>query len=127
MDKNTNTLNWFEVPVTNFDRAKKFYETIFDITLNEMQMGPYRMGGFPAEPGNGKLSGAICQAEGYKPSTDGTVVYFNGNPDLQPVLDRVEKAGGKIAVPKTQITPEIGYFAFIIDSEGNKVGIHSQK
>jgi predicted enzyme related to lactoylglutathione lyase len=127
MDKTVNTLNWFEIPVTDFERAKKFYETIFSMEMYEMQMGPDRMGMFPSEPGNGKLSGAIVQGEGYVPGTAGPLVFFNGNPDLQDALSKVVKAGGKILKEKTQITPEIGYWAIFIDSEGNRVAMHSGK
>jgi predicted enzyme related to lactoylglutathione lyase len=127
MDKTTNTLNWFEIPVVSFERAKKFYETIFDCEMHEQQMGPYRMGFFPSEPGNGKLSGSIIHGEGYKPGADGPIVYFNGNPNLQTALDKVENAGGKVILPKTEITPEIGYFAMFLDTEGNRVALHSQK
>jgi len=127
MDKNVNVLNWFEIPVTDFNRAKKFYETILDFTMIEFNMGGAQMGFFPYEQGSGKLSGAIVKGEGYEPCTRGTVVYLNCNPDLTTVLNRVEKAGGNLALPKTQISPEAGYFAFIMDTEGNKIGLHSQK
>jgi predicted enzyme related to lactoylglutathione lyase len=53
------------------------------------------------------------------------LVYLNANPDVQRVLDKVEKAGGKIIVPKTQISPEYGYMAVIEDTEGNRVAFHS--
>lgn len=127
MDASVNTLNWFEVPVTDFERAKKFYETIFGIELQVMDFGGFKMGMFPSTPGDGKLSGAIVQGEWYKPSMDGTLVYFNGNPDLQVALDKIEKAGGKVLQPKTQITPEYGYMAIFTDTEGNRVALHSQK
>ncbi|HTL81153.1 MAG TPA: VOC family protein [Bacteroidia bacterium] len=127
MDKTTNTLNWFEVPVADFDRAKKFYETVFGVELFVMDFGGFKMGLFPSEPGNGKLTGAICHGEWYKPSQDGALVYFNANPDLSDCLARVEKAGGKVIRPKTQISPEYGNMAMFIDSEGNRVAMHSQK
>jgi uncharacterized protein len=126
MDTNGNVLNWFEIPVTDYSRAKKFYENIFGIQMMDQEMGPFKMGFFPYDPGSGKLSGAICHGEGYTPSMTGPVIYFNANPDMQTVLDKVEKAGGKVLMPKTQITPEIGYMAFLADSEGNKVALHSQ-
>src|SRR5688572_24630307 len=127
MEKAANVLNWFEIPVKDFARAKKFYETVFNIEMSEHQMGPYKMGFFPYEMGSGKLSGAIIHGEGYEPSDKGALIYLNGNPDLADPLSRVEKAGGKIVLPKMQITPEIGHQAYIIDTEGNKVAIHSQK
>ncbi|HEU4718093.1 MAG TPA: VOC family protein [Bacteroidia bacterium] len=126
MDAKSNTLNWFELPVADFERAKKFYETIFGVTLHVMDFGNFRMGLFPSEPGNGKLTGAICFGEWYKPSQDGALIYFNANPDMQSVLDRIEKAGGKIIHPKKQISPEYGFMAMFIDTEGNRVALHSQ-
>ncbi len=90
-----NALNWFEIPVTDFDRAKKFYETIFDYQMPENMMGKVRMGFFLYDFQNGKVGGAICKSEMHKPSKEGSLVYLNCQPDLQPVLDRVENAGGK--------------------------------
>ena len=61
-----------------------------------------------------------------KPSaTDGPLIYLNGNPDVQKVLDKVEHAGGKIMVPKTMISPEFGFMAVILDTEGNRIALHS--
>ena len=126
MDKNTNTLNWFEIPAADIDRAKKFYETAFDVHMDEMNMGDFgRMVSFPMEGGNGKVGGALVQSPMHKPTAEGQKVYLNGNPDLQHVLDRVEAAGGKILQPKQQISPEIGYMGFFEDSEGNHLGLHS--
>ncbi|MBI3511929.1 MAG: VOC family protein [Bacteroidetes bacterium] len=125
MDTKGNTLNWFELPVADFDRAKKFYETIFGITFHVMDFGGFKMGLFPAEPGSGKLNGAICHGEWYKPSKDGALIYFNCNPDLQASLDKIETAGGKILRPKTQISPDYGYMAMFMDTEGNRVALHS--
>jgi uncharacterized protein len=127
MDKNANTLNWFELPVTDFDRAKKFYETIFECNLHLMDLGAVKMGLFPSVPGNGKLTGAIVKNEWYKPAQEGALIYFNGNPDLQTALDKVEGAGGKIVIQKRQISPDVGYMAVFLDTEGNRVALHSQK
>jgi predicted enzyme related to lactoylglutathione lyase len=70
--------------------------------------------------------GAVVESEAYKPSaTDGPLIYLNGNPDVQVVLDRVEAAGGKIMVPKTEISPEYGYMAVFTDTEGNRIALHS--
>lgn len=81
---------------------------------------------FPIEDMNG-VGGAIVDSGGFhKPSsTDGPLIYLNGNPDLQQILDKVEEAGGKIMVPKTEISPEYGSMAVIIDTEGNRIGLHS--
>ena len=122
-----NALNWFEIPVSDFDRGKKFYETIFDYQMPEMQMGPVHMGFFLYDQAGGKAGGAICSGDGYVPSQQGSLIYLNCQPDLQIILDRVDKAGGKILQKKTQISPDqnLGYWASIIDSEGNRVALHS--
>ena len=119
-----NMINWFEIPVTDFERAKKFYETVMDFKITETQFGDGKMGMFPSF--EGKVSGAIVHGPGYEPSDKGTMIYLNGNPDLSVYLERVAAAGGKITVIKTQISPEIGYWACVLDTEGNRVAFHSQ-
>ncbi len=126
MDATTNSLNWFEIPATDIDRAKKFYESIFQIEMIPMEMEGMKMVSFPYDPGSGKAAGGLMQSPMHKPSQEGAVIYLNANPDMAPVLDRIEAAGGQIAMPKTEISPEIGHMAFFIDSEGNKVALHSQ-
>jgi predicted enzyme related to lactoylglutathione lyase len=120
-----NTINWFEIPVTNFARAKKFYSEIFGADIHETEMGPYKMGFLPYD--EGKVSGAIVQGEGYNPSKEGTLIYLNGGDDLSGMLAKVEAAGGKVVKQKTLITEQIGYDAIFIDTEGNKVALHSPK
>lgn len=120
-----NAINWFEIPVTNFDRAKKFYETILNYQMQTQEFGSDKLGFLPSD--REAVGGAICHGELYKPSTDGVVIYINGNPDLAEILNRVEAAGGKIVMSKKQITPEIGYMAIFIDCEGNKIALHSNK
>lgn len=120
-----NMINWFEIAVTDFERAKKFYETIFDIEMNVNIMQGYKMAFFPTE--DGKVSGAICYGEGYIPSGGGALLYLNANPDLNLVLDRTSLAGGKIIVPKTIIGEDMGYYAFIVDTEGNRMALHSER
>jgi len=127
MDKNTNSLNWFEIPATDISRAQKFYETVFQVKMEALpEMMGMKMTSFPAEMGSGKAYGAIAQSPQHKPGTDGVVIYLNANPAIQPVVDRVEAAGGKVVMPVMDISPEIGKMAFFIDSEGNKIGIHAQ-
>jgi uncharacterized protein len=122
-----NVINWFEIPATDFQRAKKFYENILKIEMMEQPVAGFQMAFFPMDPNSGAVSGAICAGEHYTPSTDGAKLYLNAGEDLSAVLERVPAAGGQIAIPKTQITPEYGYMAFFIDSEGNMIGLHSQK
>jgi predicted enzyme related to lactoylglutathione lyase len=118
-----NALNWFEIPASNFDRAKAFYNTIFEFELStDMDPGEgYLMGMFPFQDG---VSGAIMQGEGYTPSVDGSLVYLSAGDDLSHVLGRVESAGGEVIMPKTSIG-ENGFIAYFQDSEGNKIGLHS--
>ncbi len=123
----TNALNWFEIPVDDFDRAKMFYGRIFDFEMPEMLMGPSRMGFFPYDQPSGGVGGAIVKVDDFLPSRTGTLVYLNGGDDLSPVLMRVEAAGGKVLLGKTEITPDLGYYATFLDSEGNKVALHSPK
>jgi uncharacterized protein len=122
-----NAISWFEIPTTDLDRAQRFYETIFATSLIPFDLQNLRMRMFPIENQMSGIGGALCHNKDfYKPSsTDGPLIYLNGNPDVQNVLDRVEAAGGKVLVPKTQISPEYGYMAVIIDSEGNRIALHS--
>lgn len=126
MDGNVNIINWFEVSVSDIARAKKFYETIFDINMGEVvEMMGMKMAFFPAENMNGKVSGGLVQGDMHKPSADGVKIYFNGNPDLDVALGKVAGAGGTVTMPKTKISDEIGYMAFFTDTEGNGVALHS--
>ena len=122
-----NAVSWFEIPTQDIDRATKFYETIFKVSLIPLDVQQLKMRMFPLESPMGGVGGALCyNQEFYRPSaTDGPLIYLNGNPDVQNILDRIEAAGGKIVVPKTQISPEYGYMAVFIDSEGNRVALHS--
>jgi uncharacterized protein len=120
-----NMLNWFEIPVSDFERGKKFYETIFSCSIHGSDFGGVQMGFFPMD--EGKVSGALCAGPDYKPSMYGSLLYLNANPDLDEVLNKVEAAGGKILLAKRQITPEYGYMALFVDSEGNRMGLHSNK
>jgi hypothetical protein len=127
MDKNANALNWFEIPATDIDRAQKFYETIFSMSMHGMgEMMGMKMTGFPSDPMNGKVSGGLVQGPMHTPAQNGVVIYLNADPSIQAVLDRIEPAGGKVIMPRTQITPEIGYMAYFVDTEGNRIGLHAQ-
>ena len=123
----TNVISWFEIPATDLDRAQKFYETIFGTQLIAMDMPNIKMRMFPLEDMMTGVGGAVVDSGGFhKPSaTDGPLIYLNGNPDVQMVLDKVEAAGGQIIVPKTEISPDYGFMAVIIDTEGNRIALHS--
>jgi uncharacterized protein len=122
----SSVISWFEIPTADLDRATQFYETLFDVKLNVMDMPDIKMRMFPVSDMMNHISGALVHSNVHKPSgTDGVLIYLNGNPDVQLILDKVEAAGGQIAVPKTMISPDYGYMAVIIDTEGNRIGFHS--
>ncbi len=125
MNSNENSLNWFEISVADINRAKKFYETIFSIKMKDADMMGMKMAFFPNSPGTGKANGGLVQGQYHKPSVDGVKVYLNSNPDLSVALSKVEKAGGKITLPKTSIGDDMGHMAFFMDTEGNIVALHS--
>jgi predicted enzyme related to lactoylglutathione lyase len=128
MQLKQHAINWFEIPVTDFARAKKFYETIFDYQMPENQMGPARMGFLVYDFQNGGRGGAIVHhPDFYTPSKNGTLVYLNCEPDLQPILDKVEPAGGTVTMNKKEVAPNLGYWALMEDTEGNRVALHSMK
>jgi uncharacterized protein len=118
-----NVLSWFEIPVPDFSRAKRFCESILQIKIERMDMGPSVMGMFTADQDS--VGGAIVQDASYHPSATGTLVYLSGGEDLAVILRRVVPAGGQIAVPKTDIGNGFGHFAHFLDTEGNKIGLHS--
>jgi len=123
MPQSRHVLSWFEIPATNFERARAFYEAVLERPIEPMVMGPSTMGFLSSDPD--AVGGAIVSGEDVAPSGQGTTVYLNGGDDLAPMLARVEKAGGSVVVPKTEIGNDFGFFALFIDTEGNKVGLHS--
>ena len=127
MTSQENSLNWFEISVADLKRATKFYEAIFGIEMPQKEMMGLKMAFFPSENMNGKVSGALVEGPMFKPSADGAIIYLNGNPDLSNALSKVESAGGKVVMPKTKISDEIGFMAYFTDSEGNTVALHSNK
>ena len=121
-----NAINWFEIPVKNFSRAKTFYETILGTTMQQFEAMGMKSAFFPADVENGSIGGCIIEGPGYEPSHNGSLIYLNGGDDLDVVLSKVEQAGGKIILQKTGIGPH-GFMAHFEDSEGNKVALHSRK
>ncbi|MFT4522817.1 MAG: putative enzyme related to lactoylglutathione lyase [Bacteroidia bacterium] len=116
-------LNWFEIPVHNILRAIEFYDTILGIEMQKIEQNGYAMASFPEGTG---IGGALVQGQGCVPSEVGTLVYLNAGDDLFKVISKVPTAGGRIVLGKTLISKEAGYFALFIDTEGNKVALHSQ-
>ena len=123
--KMNNLVSIIEIPATDLKRAINFYEAITSLKIEEAEMGEVKMGIFPNEEGT--VNVVLAQGVDYKPNPDGSVIYINGGEDLQSMLNKVEKSGGKVIVPKTEISPEMGFFAMFMDTEGNKMGLHSSR
>ena len=124
MTSKENSLNWFEISVIDINRAKKFYETIFGIKMEQQEMMGAQMAFFPMDQGNGNVSGALVKSTMHKPSAEGALIYLNANPNLSDALSEIEQSGGKINTQKTQIGA-FGYMAIFTDTEGNTVALHS--
>ncbi len=127
MTATANALNWFEISVLDINRAKDFYEKVFNIEMPLQEMMGRKMAYFPSENMNGKVSGALVESSTHQPSADGAKIYLNGNPDLSAALDNIVAAGGQVLMPKTKISDDIGFMAFFLDTEGNAVALHSNK
>lgn len=115
-----NWIQWFEIPVYKFDRAKLFYETVFDIQLDILDLGALTMAVFPGS----LASGALCQGEWYHPSDKGVTLHLRVD-DLDRAISHVETMGGKVLQPKKQISTEQGYMALINDCEGNRLALRA--
>lgn len=117
-----NPVNWFEIPAKDLARSKKFYETVFGLTLSDLDIGPAKMAMFEMEKDNYGAAGALVQSEGYTPSHDGSIVYFNV-PSIEATLEAITAAGGKTLLPMTSIG-EHGHIAHFEDTEGARVALH---
>lgn len=128
IDAHTNVLTWFEIPVTDLDRARIFYETILDIEMIEREDNGDKGIFFPFDPNviqasSGRVTGVLAKSSGNQPSANGTLIYLNASPMIQDVLDRVVQAGGSIVSGKFKIPA--GYIAVIGDTEGNRLGLYA--
>lgn len=122
MASHANPVNWFEIPVNDLSRAKRFYETVLGVEIVETEMGQNKMGWFPMEMGAMGSAGSLVQGDGYAPSHDGSLVYLHVD-QIDPTLEQVAASGGKTLLPRTSIG-EHGFIAHIEDSEGNRVALH---
>lgn len=118
-----NLISIVEIPTDDFSRAVKFYQTILGVVIEEIDMGGNKMGVLPSEEGT--VNVVLIKENDNQPTSNGTVVYLNAGNDLQPTLDKISENGGQVVVAKTEISQEMGYFALFIDTEGNKLGLHS--
>lgn len=124
-----NIAGWFEIPVNDMERAINFYEKVFDIKLERHLMGELDMAWFPmVEDGMGAAGSLVKNPNFYVPSIDGPLIYLTAHSgDLSNELARVEPAGGKVVQDKKQTSEEYGYMAVIMDTEGNRIALHSRK
>ena len=138
INEKSNVITWFEIPVLDSERARRFYETIFDIKMHtamfvikdfigEGEMNE-EMTFFTSIQGivqatSGRVTGALVKSDRFKPSTEGALIYFNASPNIQTVIDKIVPAGGKIIATKYKNLA--GYIAVFEDTEGNKLGLHS--
>ena len=121
-----NMVGWFEIPVRDMERARKFYEDVFRIQISIHDLGGFVMGWFPYEERVKGISGSLVKHEMYSPSDSaGSLIYFSCR-DVDEELARVEGAGGEVMRPKTAIGGEHGFMALIKDTEGNRIGLHSR-
>jgi predicted enzyme related to lactoylglutathione lyase len=118
-------IHWFEIPVHDIARAQSFYETLLGVSLRREQMGPQTMAIFPY--GDGGIGGALLLGENAPaPGAQGVLVYLNAEPSIDAVLARVQDAGGRILSPKLELPGDIGFIAQVVDTEGNRIGLHTQ-
>ncbi|VAW62526.1 hypothetical protein MNBD_GAMMA09-3759 [hydrothermal vent metagenome] len=117
-----NAINWFEIPVSNYERAIDFYEVVMDVQLKREKMGDIDLAIFPADEEG--IAGALIKADFQKPDQKGCLVYLNAEGMLDEVMKRAMQKGGDVYMEKTGIG-ENGFIAHIGDSEGNKIALHS--
>lgn len=118
-------VGWFEIPVADMNRAKMFYESVFDIAIGIHEFGDFQMGWFPNDSGKSSATGSLVKHETYIPSMTGPLIYFSCK-DVNTELSRVVEAKGEILRPKSPIGEEHGFMALIKDTEGNRIALHSQ-
>lgn len=122
---NVNPVNWFDLNVGNLNRAKKFYETVFNLKLTDAPVEWGRQSFFPFSPESNNITGALVEKPDFVPSSNNTVIYFETE-DCIAEEQKIEKTGGKVVQPKMNIG-EFGFISIFIDTEGNTVGLHSRK
>jgi uncharacterized protein len=122
---NVNPVGWFDIHVANMDRAKKFYETIFNVKLTDLPIEWGKQSFFPFSPESPNISGALVEKADFAPNNSNTVIYFETE-DCIAEEQKIEEAGGKVVQPKMNIG-DFGFVSIFIDSEGNTIGLHSRK
>jgi predicted enzyme related to lactoylglutathione lyase len=118
-------IHWFEIPVSDIDRAQRFYETLLAKSLRREAMGPQTLAVFPYDDGQGIGGALLKSATAPAPGADGTLIYLNASPSLDAVLSRASELGAQVLLPKLELPRNIGFIAQIVDCEGNRIGLHS--
>jgi predicted enzyme related to lactoylglutathione lyase len=124
--KMKHAISWFQIPVTNFERAVKFYSSILSVEFTKTKAMGFEVALFPHHRETGTVGGALYCGNGFVPNINGTTVLLNAGEDLSVALSKIEEAGGKILLPKTPINNGSGFIAQFQDTEGNRVGLHSK-
>ncbi|MBV7544285.1 VOC family protein [Acidovorax sp. sic0104] len=120
-----NAITWFEIPTTQLERAQAFYEKLLGRPMNRQTMDTSEMAIFAYEPEAG-VGGALTHyPEAPQPSAHGTVVYLDAMPSIGAALERAVAQGARVVIPRTPLPPGMGFFAHIVDLDGNRVGLHA--
>lgn len=121
-----NAIDWFEIPVRDIARAQAFYEKLLGAPMRREIIAGNTLAVFSYEETG--VGGCLMAGESAPaPSADGTLVYLRAGDELDPVLARVAAAGGRITTPKVQLPGDMGCFAHVADTEGNRIGLHAQR
>ena len=121
-----NAISWFEIPTVQLDKAQAFYEAVLGCALRREAMGPSVGAVFPYDKAGDGVGGALmCGPTAPVLGSGGTLVYLDASPSLDAALARATEAGGKIALPRQALPPGLGFFAHIVDPDGNRVGLHA--
>ncbi len=119
-------IGWFEIPVIDMDRAKNFYEQVFDIEIHVQDFHGTEMGWFPFSETKPGAAGSLIKNKAYTPSEEkGVLIYFSST-DISTHLKKVLELGGKVLQAKTLISEDVGFMGLFVDSEGNRIALHSK-
>jgi predicted enzyme related to lactoylglutathione lyase len=125
MNPNRNPVGWFEIYVQDMNRAKTFYQNIFQVTLQALESPGIELWAFPFRPENPGCAGALARMSGKDSGTGGTIIYFSCA-DCAAAASRAVQNGGRIHKDKTSIG-QYGFIALVYDPEGNMIGLHSME
>jgi uncharacterized protein len=123
-----NIVGWFEIPVSDLNRAVKFYESVLNIKLEIHDFGDLKMAWFPSNNNvPGSPGSLVCHEKFYKPSENGVLIYLTSSSgDLNADLKKVEESGGRMIIPRRLISETFGFMAVFHDTEGNRIALHSR-